>query len=166
MPNIDKTIALIPQMDDVRLMALYKNCIRDQPNDELRRDADVILDAVIDHWSRQVIAARLGIWSPDRPERGLLKWLGYTVGHEGESASVRRRILGRVMSGSLPMVGSPAYIDEWGKPRTAKRYSKLRRTLDALRESNLEKPGFELACAHWENDLAYVDATWGDLVAR
>jgi hypothetical protein len=45
MPNINKTIALIPQMDDARLMALYKNCIRDQASDELGRMRSSIIGA-------------------------------------------------------------------------------------------------------------------------
>lgn len=165
MTNVKKIIAAIPKMDDAKLMSLHMNCMRPQPNEPMLMAADKIADAVIQHWNRQLAASRMQSWTPERPETGLLKWLGYAVGQNGETAPVRRRILDRVMSADLPLVSSPAYMDEWGETHSAKRYFKLRRTLGAFADNCSRRPSFELACSHWEADIAYVESSWGHVVS-
>jgi len=94
----------------------------------------------------------------DLPETGWLGHLGYSVCAGGCGKRERHRTLDRAFTEPLPSRGfKPKYVEEWGRPGSAKRLEKLARTLAALcrnakrREANMEDP-IDL----WETDLAWL----------
>lgn len=72
----------------------------------------------------------------------------------------RRELLDQVMSETLPFVGSPAYMFEWGQPLTRVRYRKLHRVLTVFRSGALHDERMETAVGHWTEDLEYIEKTW------
>ena len=99
--------------------------------------AETVIAAVASEWQKRLDRARAGKYSPVRPNDGMLATLGYRVGSvKGEKTPIRRQIPSHLLELQLPMVGSPAYTDEWGTPKSPKRYWKLNRFL----ESQLNNP--------------------------
>lgn len=71
----------------------------------------------------------------ERSETGMLAALGYRVGQiEGRPPRARKEILKYVLEGELPMVHSASYREEWGEPKSSKRYRKVVRFL----QNNIE----------------------------
>ena len=120
-----KITAQIPKMSDDELFNLFKNAIRLLAKDE-NDAARSVINAIGREWQRRLERARAGKYSPETPQVGMLATLGYHVGQvSGEPMAVRRKILAHLMEERLPFVGSPAYTDEWGSPKSRKRYHKL-----------------------------------------
>jgi len=91
-------------------------------------------------------------------QEGLLGFIGYRVGINGVTAQKRRAILEDVYLREIPPVNSCEYMQEWGKPRTAKRLKKLANVLAAF--ARLAKRNGSTtrakAISHWEADLEYL----------
>ena len=120
-----KITAQIPKMSDDELFNLFKNAIRLLAKDE-NDAARSVINAIGREWQKRLERARAGKYSPETPQVGMLATLGYHVGQvSGEPMAVRRKILAHLMEERLPFVGSPAYTDEWGSPKSRKRYHKL-----------------------------------------
>ena len=102
--------------------------------------------------------------SDERPETGLLKVMGYKVGNDGESTQVRRDILEAIYRGPIPHVHSIAYMEEWGKDGTKKRFNKLRNTLWGLR--NRMRSSADLAREHYTNDIKWLDENKNTLITQ
>jgi hypothetical protein len=155
-------IPIIPKLRDDQLLNLFINATRilsARPDVEARR---VIL-AIEHEWKRRLDRARAGKYLPQNPKIGMLGTLGYHVGAvQGAKTTIRRQILKHVLEGQLPMVGSPAYTDEWGSPNSQKRYLKLSRVLESfLRDkNNNERPNMEKAMLEWREDLEWLRHTY------
>ena len=89
------------------------------------------------------------------PEIGLLKVMGYTVGSEGLKESARRRILRDVLREHLPLVGSPGYMNEWGDPRSEKRFNKTKNCLLGFLNDPMRK-NLNVALKDWQADLDWL----------
>ena len=159
-PNTGTTSLLekIPGMDDNRLNVLHYNAqsylLQGKRVDESR----AVTLAVQEEWSKRATRFHAGQYKANRPEVGLLKFMGYTVGSQGEKPKMRRQILDCVMTATaLPPVGSPAYMAEWGEPRSTTRYRKLHRTIRSLASSNKHDRRMEKAVRDWEDDLVYLE---------
>jgi hypothetical protein len=66
------------------------------------------------------------------------------------------------MEGELPMVGSPAYRDEWGTPKSPKRYQKLIHFFEGQlnNSANAEKPQ---AMIEWAEDREWAQQNYAHL---
>ncbi len=165
MPGVDRIIELIPTMEDEKLFNVFENSankLSEGPNVE----ADSVLAAVEREWKKRLDLARAGKYSTARPKIGMLKTLGYQVGHvQGETPRIRRQILKHVLERQLPMVGSPTYTDEWVAPNSSMRYRKLIRFLESElnSERNDKRPNMETAMIEWGEDLEWVQKNYAHL---
>jgi hypothetical protein len=155
----------IPKMNDEELLALFRNAISKLSTD-LKGAAESIIDGVEHEWKKRLHRARAGRYLAARPSDGMLATLGYRVGNvSGEKTPNRRLILKLLLERQLPMVGSPAYTDEWGAPNSSKRYEKLTRFLGSQlnNPANCNRPNMEKAMIEWGEDLEWVQRTYAHL---
>lgn len=97
------------------------------------------------------------------PPQGILKAMGYKVGKNGESPTVRRSRLSRVMEArDLPKVGPEDYMAEWANPNTCARLRKIAHSIASFarnakrhREANKSQ-----AIADWEADLEWLKKSY------
>jgi len=90
---------------------------------------------------------------------GMLSYLEYRVGKTSDLSSTERQsILCRVFEGKLPRVFEPAYMDEWGEPKSARRLRKMAETLAALTRNfkRLDEDKYDEAIRQWEQDLDFL----------
>ena len=155
-------IEKIPKMRDEDLVVLFghaANKLSTEPNLE----AESVIAAIEREWILRLDRARAGTHSTARPAEGMAAKMGYRVGSvNGEKTPNRRRILTHLLERQLPMVGSPAYTDEWGAPKTIKRYEKLTRFLESQlsNPANINRPNMERAMIEWGEDLEWVRKTF------
>jgi hypothetical protein len=64
-----------------------------------------------------VVRERLPCWLTARPNDGMLATLGYRVGSMNGEKGLSVGILKHLIERQIPMVGSPAYTEEWGAPK-------------------------------------------------
>lgn len=89
---------------------------------------------------------------------GLLSYVGYNVGNDGERTVVRQKILDCVFHNVLPNVESKDYMKEWGSPESTSRLKKLAEALaaftrNAKRNYNAD---YSQAIEDWQHDLDYL----------
>lgn len=97
--------------------------------------------------------------SPDSPDTGVLKAMGYTVGRNGKRDGERHRILGRAFKiERLPRVGGTSHMSEWGASSSEARLSKMAEALAAFARNAKRRKGASMseAIADWESDLAWL----------
>jgi hypothetical protein len=155
-------IEKIPNMNDQDLLVLFHNAAS-KLSTGLNPAAESIIEAVEQEWKKRLDRARAGAHLPARPNEGMLATLGYRVGSvNGEKTPNRRRILKHLLERQLPMVGSPAYTDEWGAPNSTKRYGKLNRFLESQLNNpgNNNRPNMAKAMIEWREDLDWVQRTY------
>jgi hypothetical protein len=155
----------IPKLNDGELLVLFRNAAS-KLSTELTRTAESIIAAVEDEWKKRLERARAGTYLAARPNDGMLATLGYRVGNaNGEKTPNRRLILKLLLERQLPMVGSPAYTDEWGAPESSRRYEKLTRFLESQLNNpgNINRPNMEKAMIEWGEDLEWVRRTYSHL---
>jgi len=96
------------------------------------------------------------------PKIGLLKYMGYAVGANGESISKRREILASTYElAVLPNIDSPEYIRSWGNSNCAARLKKMADAIAAFVRNQKRKsyPSYE-AINDWEEDLNWLKKTY------
>jgi hypothetical protein len=95
---------------------------------------------------------------------GLLKYMGYTVGANGESSTTRREILAEVFKlTTLPNLESPEKMQQWGSPKSGGRLRKMAHTIASLTQrSKRNSNDTEEAIGDWEDDLAWLKTTYYD----
>jgi|SaaInlV_120m_DNA_4_1040238.scaffolds.fasta_scaffold21684_2 hypothetical protein len=72
-------------------------------------------------------------------EIGVLGFVKYKTGQNGESATVRRKILNCIFYNKIPKVHSIEYMNLWGKPKSKKRFEQIKRSIyDAKRSNTLD----------------------------
>jgi hypothetical protein len=159
-------IEKIPTMSDEDILALLHNATRllaKGPN----LAAESVIKAIEREWKVRLDRARAGTSSTARPNDGMLATLGYRVGSvNGEKMPIRRQILKLVLEQlQLPIVGSPAYTDEWGEPKSSKRHEKLVRFLESqlANPGNTNRPNMEKAMIEWAEDLNWVQKNYAHL---
>ena len=91
-------------------------------------------------------------------KEGLLSYVGYRVGHEGEPRQVRQSILDWVFHNRLPRVQSEEYMTQWGEPQTSARLQKMANVLAGLtrnvkRNTNAD---YSVTIRDRESDLTYL----------
>jgi hypothetical protein len=91
-------------------------------------------------------------------KEGVLKFMGYQVGNDGEPQSIRERILSQVFSGPLPPVFPESYLDEWGEPETAIRLQKMAEAIAAFTRNAKRRRDSRMhnSIRDWEKDLEFL----------
>jgi hypothetical protein len=154
----------IPTMADEQLLNLFKNAIR-MLSKSNNSDAQVVVGAIGQEWKKRLDLARIGVYSPDTPNIGMLATLGYHVGSvAGEKTSIRRKILAYVLEKELPLVGSPAYTHEWGSPTSPKRYEKLIKFFYGHLNNKAHAENAQ-AIIEWSEDLEWVQSNYAHLAS-
>lgn len=99
----------------------------------------------------------------DRAAQSPLHVMGYSVGKKGISQRRRRLILQDAYKGSIPLVESREYMEEWGEPNSGKR---LRRIAQQL-ASNVQMFGrrenahsYQQAIDDWCDDLEWIKVNY------
>jgi hypothetical protein len=150
----------VPNMTDPELLVLFENATRRISENRNVVAAQDAVSAIEREWQTRLDGARARPNRYDTPAVGMLATMGYRVGAtKGETTAIRRRILKHVLEGHLPVVGSSGYTDEWGLPKSTKRFSKLIQFL----ESQLTNPAnceHERAMIEWSEDLSWVQQNY------
>lgn len=157
---LDKIIAAIPKMSDNELSRLFDNAQdRSLKGQDPHADGEAIR-AIEAEWARRLQAWQAGRYKADTPPEGVLKAIGYRVGNNGLPENRRRQLLDFAITGTLPPVGSPAHMAEWGGPLSRTRYAKLHRVIRVLASSAHAMGNMEVAAQDWEADLVYLEQNW------
>lgn len=84
---------------------------------------------------------------------GLLRYVGYRVGRQGEPHDIRLQMLDCVFHNDLPRVQSPDYMAEWGSPKTAARLQKMAESIAAFTRNAKGNASHDYseAIADWES---------------
>ncbi len=101
-----------------------------------------------------------GEWQPS----GVLSEMGYRVGKNGLSDTVRRTILAEVLAVDLvpQSPAASAYVAEWGSPYSRQRLQKMVNSIAAFaRNARRRDADYSEAIADWESDLEYLRLTYG-----
>ena len=160
----------IEEMTIERQIILRRNCVafiaQGKGTEERRKIAQQRIDRINAHWEELVQFAEENQIQPHMlPERGMMAVMGYHVGNDGVAKMKRREILGEVIEEPLPFVHTPMYMREWGAPNSHRRVDKV----CSFFHGEINKPrgnarDFERAIKEWEDDLEFVQETWGHLV--
>lgn len=146
---------LIKGWDSERLSKAYRNWIircQDEKSIEKVKKYNEQINAVLVEWSNRSSIRRN---DAHRPELGLLKTMGYTVGAEGLKATARRKILKDIIKGPLPLVGDASYMNEWGKDSSSQRIYKLKKCLFGFIHGGQHATHLQ-ALQNWEEDLDWL----------
>jgi hypothetical protein len=148
----------LEKLSDAELFGLFKNA-----NRMLSRGPNIQVDSVIAEiereWKNRSKMVRAGVHEYTSPQEGMLATLGYHVGNQnGERTPVRCLILKQVIERELPLVQSPAYTDEWGPPKSSKRYHKLVRVIESQLSNSRHNsmPNMERSMIEWSEDLEQI----------
>jgi hypothetical protein len=102
---------------------------------------------------------------PNWPKIGLLHHVGYVVGEKGELQSRRQAILARLFElANIPKLVSPAYIAEWGNPRSAARLKKMAYSIAAFcrQSKRRQRAIMRRAIENYQDDLAWLKSKYYD----
>jgi hypothetical protein len=95
-------------------------------------------------------------------KRGVLGFMGYSVGRNGAARTKRCALLDDVYLDRLPFVNSAAYMAEWGKPQTSTRLKKMATSIAefAKARKRSDPKRYAKAIRDWEDDLGYLRVTY------
>ena len=153
--NINNFKKNIKDWNDLRLSDAYQTyCKRlEDPKYSLKKELlEDIINSIREEWGER--KNREGA-EYSSPRNGLLSTMGYKVGMEGYKEKVRRRILQDVISGPLPLVGNPEYMEEWGEDGSNKRLKKLKNCLKGFSSGKLHETHHQ-AIKDWQEDLEWL----------
>jgi len=159
---LSKIISNLPNLDLDQLAKIFLNCCDVISSDKSEKyEAELIIDAIKLEWKKK---SRLIGTSRTRPSIGMLGFLGYKVGQEGETKKRRQFILNYVVNEQLPFIQSPMYVKEWGDPKTKKRYIKTANVIKSFisKYTNYNQSGYEKALLEWKEDIDYLRLLYSD----
>jgi hypothetical protein len=89
---------------------------------------------------------------------GMLRYLEYQVGKNGEHSSYRQALLSRIFESALPPVFDRVYMAEWGANSTSIRLHKMAHCLATFARNfkYQDDDRFDEAIRHWEADLEFL----------
>lgn len=168
----------IPKMEIQDMINLWINALRILNSPEKSRQhplARNVVAAIRSEWERrrwkspdpneffrwpstEADRGRGDLFTNDWVKFGVLQFVGYKVGLDGEVSGLRQRILQEIFSGPIPPVFEPSYLEEWGLPGSPGRLRKLADTLAALTRNGKRRRDSRMAAAikDWERDLEYL----------
>ena len=147
---------IIKRWDSAQLSHAYRTWVvrmQDQEDQEISERFNKQIIAVLTEWSRRT--GHMDIADFGRPELGMLKVMGYTVGVEGLKANARRRIIEDIIANPLPLVGNPSYMYEWGDVNSLKRINKLKKCFKGFIFGGQHARHIE-ALQDWQDDLEWL----------
>ncbi|MBG76459.1 MAG: hypothetical protein CFH22_00958 [Alphaproteobacteria bacterium MarineAlpha5_Bin12] len=168
--SVEKTINLLPKKDDNQICRMFINAIDIISNNKPQKeDAMKMLNAIQSEWKKRSELFLVGKYKATSPKLGMLGFLGYHVGHQGEPTKRRRFLIDWIMTNELPLVQSPSYTLEWKNPNSLGRYKKFHRVLQSLITSNEKRKDneyrdFDKAIMEWKDDLDYLENKWKIIV--
>jgi hypothetical protein len=175
-PNTQKILADLPSKSFEQLRGIWKNCVAKLANNESdwHQAASEILTAIEVEWQRRSQMAHPDEWfawpttdatggngklvlKPSVSD-GMLSYLDYRVGANGEVGPMRQGILARVFEAPLPPVFPADYMASWGAPKSAARLRKLVESIAAFTRNAKRRRDFTLddAIGDWESDLSFL----------
>ncbi len=159
------------------LIRLWRNAVRilGQPNlkAKLKTDAKTIINDINREWTRrsalnlseefkwpsvQAYGGNGRLTALGWEVEGVLKYMGYQVGAEGEPQRIRELMLDVIFLGQIPPVFPKTYLDEWGVPSSVLRLKKMAETIAALTRNGKRRHDARMTTAirDWERDLDYL----------
>ena len=153
--DINKFKENIKTWDDSRLSTAYQTyCKRyEDPKYTLKEELlENVIHSIREEWQERRNKAGAQYSSP---RIGLLSTMGYRVGIGGYKEMVRRKILQDVISGPLPLVGNPEYMEEWGEDGSKKRIQKLINCLIGFSAGKQHETHVQ-ALKDWQEDLDWI----------
>ena len=148
-------------MSDNELSKLFTNALELIHNKKMVKDAQEVLKAIQAEWSKRLDAYNDGKYKAETPEKGVLKTLGYRVGNDGVGIE-NEEYLSTICSTNNYHPWSPVHMAEWGEP-SSNSYRKAHRVIQVLKSSASTLGYMDKAEREWEEDLAYMEKTWGHL---
>ena len=131
---------------------------------ELRKDINFLDEAF--QWPKtEATPGEKALGPTDWPQIGMMKFLGYSVGVNGETKITRQRILSDLFQKvNLPKVDSQAYVDEWGAPESGARLRKMAQSIASFCRGARRRDEYAMSLAidEWEEDLAWLKTTYYD----
>lgn len=175
---MSKVLESIPGMRIQETVKLWRNALRILADSSKRGQhglARRVVEAIGAEWQRR----RKNPLSPDEMfawpttvagrgrgdldaedwiKEGVLKYLGYKVGSDGEVQGMRERILAEVFGGPIPPVFPKQYLDEWGNPASVLRLRKMAETIAAMARNGKRRRDalMDAAVRDWEVDLEFL----------
>ncbi|WP_085044187.1 hypothetical protein [Ensifer aridi] len=175
--NVKPLIKGLSDRDPYSLLSTWKNAIRilgDKTRSHQHPPAQAMADAISKEWDRRAKSLADDAYfrwpTTDAPggrrkehyrglrEEGMLKYLEYRVGKEGEHSSYRHALLSRIFENALPPVFDRLYMAEWGPNASSIRLHKMAHCLASFAK-NFKYQGddkYDEAIRHWEQDLEYL----------
>ena len=175
--DVQRLVKSLPEQDPYRLLSMWKNAVRisgDRARGHLHGEAAIMVTAISREWDRRATTLaddeyfswpttdapggrRTGQYRDLRHE-GMLKYLEYKVGKDGEHSSYRHALLSRIFENALPPVFDRLYMAEWGPNESSIRLHKMAHCLASFAKNfkyqNNDK--YDEAIRHWEQDLEYL----------
>ena len=131
-----------------------------------RNGARIALTAIVAEWGKRKHEL-LPAENRDRPELGVLRGIGYSVGAKGREENTRQLLVNYLMTGTtLPPIKDLGYMAEWGGHRTAQRYHKAHRTFEWFAKEYFGSDLHTRAVGNWIDDLNYLEKQWSFLSGR
>lgn len=175
--NVQRLVKSLPSRDPYSLLCMWKNAVRksdDASQKHLHGDAAIMVSAISKEWDRRAKSLtddfyfkwptseapggrRSGQYRDLRHE-GMLKYLEYKVGKDGEHSSYRHALLTRIFENALPPVFDRLYMAEWGPNGSSIRLHKMAYCLASFAKNFKYQANdkYDEAIKHWEQDLAYL----------
>lgn len=175
--DVERLVRSLPGQDPYRLLSMWKNAVRmsdDRSQKHLHGDAAIMVAAISKEWDRRAktladdayfrwptTEARRGRRSGqyrDLRHEGMLKYLEYKVGKDGEHSSYRHALLSRIFENALPPVFDRLYMSEWGPNSSSIRLHKMAHCLASFAKNfkYQDNDKYDEAIKHWEQDLEYL----------
>lgn len=175
--DVERLVRSLPGQDPYRLLSMWKNAVRisdDRSQKHLHGDAAIMAVAISKEWERRAKTLaddayfrwpsteapggrRNGHYRDLRYE-GMLKYLEYKVGKDGEHSSYRHALLSRIFENALPPVFDRLYMAEWGPNGSSIRLHKMAHCLASFAKNfkYQDNDKYDEAIRHWEQDLEYL----------
>lgn len=175
--DVPRLIKSLTEQDPYKLLSMWKNAVRildDRSKKHLHGDAENMVRAISKEWDRraetladdayfkwpttEARGGRRNGYYRDLREEGMLRYLEYKVGKDGEHSSYRQALLSRIFENALPPVFDRLYLAEWGPNRSSIRLRKMAHCLASFAKNlkHQRNDKFEEAVQHWEQDLEYL----------
>ena len=98
------------------------------------------------------------------PQVGVLSYVGYNVGVNGQVRSGRQDILQRVFERDLPQVHSPQHMAQWHVAKSAMRLKKIAESIAAFcrNAKRRQRANMQRAIENYQDDLAWLKKSYYD----
>ena len=175
--DVGRLINALPDKNPYDLLKTWKNAVRilgDKTRSPMHADAEAMSVAISNEWDRRAKTLADDAYfkwpTTDAPggrrkeqyrdlrQEGMLRYLDYRVGKDGEHSTYRHALLTRIFENALPPVFDRLYVAEWGPVGSSIRLHKMAHCLASFAKNfkyqNTDK--FDEAIKHWEQDLEYL----------